>query len=144
MAEEVPHRVLRARVAEMHPDAPIGGGAVGDRPPLDGDAAQEDETAAIQNLGAELVERRAQRWQREVGAGNVADVQPPGADDLGRGFDLGELGRRERVDPVLRPLAQIGADPGRRAFDEGARRGRRRHDNSSMLRDAPGLSNLAS
>ncbi len=127
MAQQMPHRVLRAGVAEIGADAPIGGRAVGDRPVLHRDAAQQDKAAAVEDLAAEPVEGRPQRRQREIGAGDLADVEPAGAHGFRRGLDLGELGRRQRVDPVLRPLAQVGADPGRRAFDQGTGWGER-HD----------------
>ena len=68
MAEHVALGVLRPRVAEICADAPIGGGAFGDRPALDRQAADQHEAAAVQHLIAQPIQDRAECRQREIGA----------------------------------------------------------------------------
>ena len=123
VAEQMPHRVLRARIAEMHADAPIGRSAVGDRLPLDRQPAQQHKAAPVEHFVAQAVEHRAEDREGEIGAGQRGEVAPA---DLGDGrLDLADLGGRQGVDPGFGLAGQLGADPGGGAFDQ--RAGQCRH-----------------
>jgi hypothetical protein len=58
--ELVSLRVLRAGVAEIGADAPIGGGAFDDRPVFNGHAAQQYKAAPVEDLGAKPLQHRHQ------------------------------------------------------------------------------------
>jgi hypothetical protein len=130
MVEQMPLRVLRSGAAEIRADAPIGHSAVGDRPIFYRQAAQERKAAAIEHLGAQPVEHRAERRQREVRAADVGQVEPARLNRPHRSVELGNLRRRQAVRPLCLSLAHLDASPGRWAFDQQPRRhgSRRVHD----------------
>ena len=110
MAQQMPLRVLRAGVAEIRADAPIGGGAVGDRPALDRQAADQHEAAPVQDFLAQPVEHRAECRQREIGAADLGDVEAALAHRRRR-RSRSRRSRRRRGSRSIRPRAPRSSRP---------------------------------
>ena len=93
MSEQMAFGVLRTGGAEIGADTPISGSAFGDRPVFDRHAAQQNKAASIKHLGAQPIEHRSKRRQREVVAPDMGDIETARSHCFSCCLDLGNLGR---------------------------------------------------
>ena len=115
VAEHVALAVLRARTAEMRAEAEIRSRRFAHRPAFDGQAAQQQEAAAVQDLVADAcLELGPERGQRKVTRCHRRDVSVACHQRLGGMLDLGDLRARQPQQPVVAP-GHLGAVPGRGA-----------------------------
>ncbi len=147
MAEQVSLGVLRAGLAEIGADPPIGRRALGNRTILDRHAAQPHKAAPVNHLGAQPVEHRPERRQREIVAGDLGDIEAARPHVPRCLLDFGDFRRRQAIRPLGFAPAHIGPDPGRRPLDQpprrrcpcfrGSDRLEQRHGSTSVAADGP-------
>ena len=79
VAEQVTLGVLRPRLAEVSPDAPVDPRRVLGAEAIDVERADAPEAATVDELAGEVVQQRRERGQREVVGGHVEHVVGPRA-----------------------------------------------------------------
>ena len=111
MPEDVTARVLRARPAHVRAHAVEHRASLPRRVPVDGNPFEEVEPAAVNELGAQVIESRGEGWEWEVVRGEVDDVEAGGLRGRQRGVELGDLVVGEPVRPRARVRGEVGAEP---------------------------------
>src|SRR6516162_1446345 len=101
MAEPVSKHALRQPVPEMRADPPEDHAEIVFRVRLDRQPADDDKTAPLLDLTADLVNDRAQRRQLEMLAPEIVEIEPDRLDAGDRVLDVAQLARRQ-LDRVVR------------------------------------------
>ena len=133
--EDVTAGVLRARPAHVSAHRVKHRAPLPRRVPVDRDAPEQAEPAAVDELAPRGVESSLERGEREGVRGEVDDVEPRRLRGRQRGVELRDLVIGEPVRPRARVRCEVGAQPtagkgGKRvaAHRMNGRRRRRRRD----------------
>ena len=101
MAQQVALRVLADRAAQVQAQAVEGSGTQAQRPLRHRQAAQQRKAAAVQHVLLDPGQPGGQRGQRKVLDLQLGDVGCARSQRGGGGFDFGDVGGRQGLDPVL-------------------------------------------
>jgi hypothetical protein len=116
MAEPVSEHALRQPVPEMRADPPEDHAEIVFRVRLDRQPADDDKTAPLLDLTADLVDDRAQRRQLEMLAPEIVEAETGRLDAGHRVLKVAQLARHQ-LDRVIRRRGEIGRPPGAGMID---------------------------